>query len=282
MSIWVTLFYGVLQGATELFPVSSLGHAEVVPPLFHLGISPTSPSLLPFLTLLHLGTAAALLFVYRAEWVRIIRGFCRGAVTGNVSGGDERLALLIVVGTVPAGLIGFLLQDPLKSVFSHPRLAAALLIVNGVLLLGTELLRKGEERRRHMTHKLAEVKSFATIEQLSLRAALAIGACQALALLPGISRSGVTMAAGLLGGLKHEEALRFALLLATPIILAAGLLEVPDIGTAHLGLYLAGGVAAGITALLTARFLARYFTIGRLTPYALYCMALGIVAVILL
>lgn len=283
MSIWVTLFYGVLQGATELFPVSSLGHAEVVPQLLHLGIQPNSPALLPFLTLLHLGTAAALLFVYRREWLQISRGFVHGAISGDVSGPNERLAVLVVVGTVPAGFIGFLLKDVLKPVFASPRSAAGFLVVNGVLLLGAEFLRRRDERRRGVTHLMAETREYAGLEQLSIRAALLIGASQALALLPGISRSGVTIATGLLAQLRHEEALRFALLLATPLILAAGLLEVPELGgSPQLGLYLAGGVVAAITAFLTAKFLARYFVVGRLTPYALYCVVLGVVSLIFL
>ena len=285
MSVWVAVFYGVLQGATELFPVSSLGHAVVVPPLVHLGVRSDDPNLVPFLVLLHLGTAAALIVIYRNEWVRIVRGFVRGAISGDITGRDERLALLIVVGTIPAGLIGFFLEKPIKGLFASPRIAGGFLAVNGILLLAAELLRRRQERARGVRRRDPgdEARAFRSIEEMGVGAAAAIGLCQALALLPGISRSGVTMAGGLMARLRHEEALRFAFLLATPIILAAGLLEVPELaGTRDLGLYVAGAAAAAVTAYASARFLARYFRVGRLDPYAVYCLALGVTALILL
>jgi undecaprenyl-diphosphatase len=284
VSAALVIFLAALQGASELFPVSSLGHAVVVPALLHLGVDPAAPSFVPFLTLLHLGTAAALLLIYREQWWRIIRGFITAAVRGRVESGDERLAMLLVVGTIPAGVIGFLLQTPLKSLFAHPRTAALFLVVNGAVLLGAEVLRRREERRRGSGQGLAREQRFGAVEELSFLRAGLVGVFQVTALLPGISRSGVTMAGGLIAGLSHAEAVRFAFLLATPIILAAGLLEVPQLpgSGAPLGLYAAGAVIAGVIAYASARLMIRYFEIGRLDPFAGYCAALGLTGLIIL
>jgi undecaprenyl-diphosphatase len=256
----------------------------VVPALLHLGVDPAAPSFVPFLTLLHLGTAAALLLIYREQWWRIIRGFITAAVRGRVESGDERLAMLLVVGTIPAGVIGFLLQTPLKSLFAHPRTAALFLVVNGAVLLGAEVLRRREERRRGSGQGLAREQRFGAVEELSFLRAGLVGVFQVTALRPGISRSGVTMAGGLIAGLSHAEAVRFAFLLATPIILAAGLLEVPQLpgSGAPLGLYAAGAVIAGVIAYASARLMIRYFEIGRLDPFAGYCAALGLTGLIIL
>ena len=284
MGIGLVIFLAALQGATELFPVSSLGHAVVVPALLHLGVDTGAPSFVPFLTLLHLGTAAALLVLYRDQWWRIVRGFFTAAVRGRIETVDERLAMLLVVGTIPAGVIGFLLQNPLKDLFGHPRTAAVFLVLNGAILLGAELLRRREERRRDAPTGARREQRFGTIEELSFLRAGLIGFFQVTALLPGISRSGVTMAGGLVAGLRHGEAVRFAFLLATPIILAAGLLEVPQLpgSGAPIGLYTLGAVVAGVIAYISARILVRYFEIGRLDPFAGYCAALGVTGIILL
>jgi len=284
VSTALVIFLAVLQGATELFPVSSLGHAVVVPAIFHLGVNPAAPSFVPFLALLHLGTASALLVLYREQWWRIIRGFVTAALRGRVEHGDERLAMLLVVATIPAGVIGFLLQTPLKNLFANPRVAAAFLVVNGAVLLGAELLRRREERRRGAPGGAVREQRFGRVEDLSFLRAGLVGVFQVTALLPGISRSGVTMAGGLVAGLSHGEAVRFAFLLATPIILAAGLLEVPQLpgSGAPLGLYAVGAVVAGLIAYASARILVRYFEIGRLDPFAGYCAALGVIALIVL
>jgi len=283
VSAALVLFLAALQGATELFPVSSLGHAVVVPALFHLGVDPAAASFVPFLTLLHLGTGFALLFLYREQWWRILRGFVTAAVRGRITTSDERLAFLLVVGTIPAGVIGFLLQNPLKSLFAQPRTAAIFLLVNGGILAAAEILRRGQERRRGSGGGGREER-FGTVEDLSFTRAGLVGIFQVAALLPGISRSGVTMAGGLVAGLRHGEAVRFAFLLATPIILAAGLLEVPQLpgSGAPLGLYTGGAVLAGVIAYASARLLVKYFEIGRLDPFAGYCAALGVTGLIVL
>ncbi len=282
LSAGLILFLAALQGLTELFPVSSLGHAVVVPPLVGLSFRESDPAFVPVLTMLHLGTAGALLFLYRRDWARIIVGFVRAAVRGRIETADERFSMLLVVGTVPAGVIGLFLQDPLKSLFGNPRLASGFLIVNGGILLAAEWFRRRDERRRAaapapvLGHEEGD-PDYAAVEGLSLRTAIFVGIFQAGALLPGISRSGITMAAGLTAGLRHEEAARFSFLLATPIILAAGLLEVPSLGSdAPTALVSAGAaVLAGVVAYASARFLLRYLRIGRLDPFAYYCAALG-------
>jgi undecaprenyl-diphosphatase len=282
MALSLVIFLAVLQGASELFPVSSLGHSVVVPALFHLNVSPGSDSFVPFLTLLHLGTAAALLVLYRKDWVRIIAAFFRTAVRGQIRNDTERLAMLILAGTVPTAMVGVAAETPVKKLFAKPSVAAGFLIANGVMLAGAELLRRRAERRVHAAGREAQEKQFGTIGNLTFGKAIAIGLAQVLAFLPGISRSGATLSAGLLGGLRHEEALRFGFLLSTPLIGGAGLIEVPQLfgSGAPLGTYLLGAVAAGVVAYASAKFLIRYFHIGRLDPFAGYCVALGLVTLV--
>jgi len=284
VTIWQAALIGVLQGATELFPVSSLGHAVIIPTLLHWSYRQSDRSFLPFLVLLHLGTATALLVLYRQDWARIIAGFFRAAIRGRVRGPDERLAMLLVVGTVPAGVVGFLLEKPLRALFANPRAAAAFLIVNGALLLGAEIIRRRSEKQHGTTEGVDREGDFADVSSLTFRQAAAVGLTQALALLPGISRSGVTMAGGLLAGLRHQEAARFSFLLATPIIAAAGLLEVPELARPGVPLaeYLLAAVLAALAAYASARFLIRYFRSGRLDPYGWYCVGFGVLALLLL
>lgn len=277
---------GLLQGATELFPVSSLGHAVLIPSLLHWTFKQSDPSFVPFLVLLHLGTAGALLFIYRSQWVDITKSFFTAAMRGRIDNPSERLAMLLLVGTIPAGILGVFLEHELKNLFATPKAAAIFLIVNGGLMLGAELLRRRAERRAAVEarSRVEQEETFAVAEQISFKAAALVGACQALALLPGISRSGVTIGGGLLAGLRHQEAARFSFLLATPIIFAAGVLEIPQLfsNPVPIAEYVAAAVLAGIAAYLSARFLLRYFRSGRLDPYGWYCAAAGIIALALL
>ena len=279
---WQALLLGLLQGATELFPVSSLGHAVLLPHLLGWHYNQSDPAFVPYVVLLHLGTAGALLFYFRDEWVRLARGFFVAVYRGRVEGPDQHLAMMLLVGTIPAGLAGVFFESELKRLFASPRVAAAFLVVNGAIMAGGELLRRADEQRRHLAPAAAEA-AYASEERVRLPAALAVGASQALALLPGISRSGVTMTTSLAVGLRHEAAARFSFLLATPVILAAGLLEVPSLASAgpSAGIYLAGAVLAGIAAYLSTRFLLRYFESGRLGPFAVYCVALGVLGLLL-
>jgi undecaprenyl-diphosphatase len=193
--------------------------------------------------------------------------------------------MLLLVGTIPAGILGVFLEHELKNLFATPKAAAIFLILNGALMLGAEMLRRRAERRAAVAQdEVEQEESFAVAEQISFKAAALVGACQALALLPGISRSGVTMGGGLLAGLRHQEAARFSFLLATPIIFAAGVLEIPQLFSSPVPVaeYLAAAVLAGIAAYLSARFLLRYFRSGRLDPYGWYCIAAGLAALALL
>ena len=277
---------GLLQGATELFPVSSLGHSVIIPSLLHWSFKQSDPTFVPFLVLLHLGTAGALLVLYRVEWVAIIRGFFTAAVRGRITTEPERLAMLLLTGTIPAGILGVYFETRIKSLFASPYVAAGFLIVNGILLLGFEMLRRRAERRAALDTKTRDEQeqSFARAERISFRAAAIIGACQALSFLPGISRSGVTIGGGLVAGLRHQEAARFSFLLATPVILAAGVVEVPQlfVSGVPIGEYLAAAVLSGVAAYASARFLLRYFRSGRLDPYGFYCIAAGAVSLVLL
>lgn len=282
MSWWQALLLAVLQGATELFPVSSLGHAVLVPNLLGWGIDQSDRTFLPYITLLHLGTAVALLAVFRDDWIAIITGFARAVYRGRL-GDDphERLAVLVFIGTIPAGLLGAFFESELKKLFANPRTTAIFLLLNGAIMGAGELLRRRAEAQTHASAADRE-EAFQAESGLSFRGALIIGSSQALALLPGISRSGATITAGLMSGLRHQSAARFSFLLATPLILAAGLLEVPVLFEpgAPLPVYLTGAAVAGVTAYLSARFLLRYFRTGRLDPFAAYCAVLGIVGLV--
>jgi undecaprenyl-diphosphatase len=306
---------GVLQGVTELFPISSLGHSVLVPALIggswkHLvtenstATSEASPYL-AFVVALHVATAVALLVFYRRDWVRIIGALLHTLRTRRVASSAERLAWLIVVATIPVGITGLALEHTFRTLFAKPLFAAVFLTINGVILLAGERLRRGAEERSlpvgesHAATPVPATESAVargtttaaahpglvigaprTLDILDYREAGVIGLFQTLALLAGISRSGVTMVAGLLRGLDHEDAAKFSFLLATPVILAAGLLKLPSLAGpvgAHIhGQVVVGALVAGIAAYLSVRFLTRYFATRTLTPFALYCLIAGI------
>ena len=286
MSFLQALFMGLLQGSTELFPVSSLGHAVIIPSILHWRFKQSDPSFVPFLVLLHLGTAGALLVLYRTQWVQLIGGFIHAALSGRISTPTERLSMLLMVGTLPAAVLGVYLEKTIKSFFASPYIAASFLIVNGALMVGFELLRRRAEHQAGTAGQTREQQEerFADAAQISFTAAAIVGACQALAFLPGISRSGVTIGGGLVAGLRHDEAARFSFLLGTPVILAAGVVEIPQllVPGVPIGEYVAGAVLAGLAAYASARFLLRYFRSGRLDPYGWYCIAAGLVTFALL
>jgi undecaprenyl-diphosphatase len=285
VSLIQSLIIAVLQGATELFPVSSLGHAVIVPKLLHWNYDQSDPTFLPFLVLLHLGTATALLILYWRDWVAIITGFVRAAFRGKIETADERTAMLLVAGTIPAGVVGVVLQTPLEKLFAAPTVAAVFLIVNGFVLIGAEMLRRRDELRAKLRdeRRSEQEAHYRSVEGMPYWAAFLIGVFQSLALIPGISRSGVTMAGGLVAGLRHQEAARFSFLMATPIILGAGVLEVPLLFKSGVPLaqYALGAVVAGVCAYVSARFLIRWFKEGRLDPYGVYCIAAGVAALLI-
>ena len=280
MTVWQALFLGFLQGATELFPVSSLGHAVLLPKLLGWRYDQSDPTFLPYIVLLHLGTALALLFVFRQDWPRLVAAFVRAAVRGQVGDDpNEKLAILLFIGTLPPGILGVFFESELKKLFASPRFAAVFLLVNAVLMAGGEYLRRRRAPAGATPANDAEAGEPIT---LGYRQALVVGASEGLALLPGISRSGTTITTGLLAGMGYEPAARFSFLLATPLILAAGLLEVPSLFGAggQLPKYLAGAAVAAVTAYLSVRFLLRYFQSGRLWPFAIYCAVLGTVGLV--
>lgn len=271
---------GLLQGVAELFPVSSLGHTVIIPGLFGWGNLTTNESFLPIVVTLHLGTALALLAFYWRDWVALVRAFFKTALKGRLDADPQGKTIwLVIVGTIPVGLLGLILQKPIQNVFfaaKWPVVPAAFLCLNGAVLLVGERLRQRAEPAG--VDRFKQEQAFAKLDDLSFVQAFFIGLAQALALIPGISRSGVTMVAGMRARLSHEEAIRFAFLLATPVIAAAALLEVPKLfhaGTEVLTAALAGGAVAAVAAFLSVRFLTRYFRIGRLTPFAYYCLAAG-------
>ena len=262
MSLWFLIFLSVLQGVTELFPVSSLGHTLLVPALFGMHIDKHAPQLLPFLVALHLGTALALLWYFRARWVALIRGFF-GSLSGRRND-DGHMMWALIIGTIPAGLVGLLLEKRLERLFHDLRIVAIALIVNGVLLWF------GDRLQRSRVHRAPE--------KLTFRQAFFVGLAQIGALIPGFSRSGLTMIAGNAAGLTTEKAAEFSFLLGTPIILAAGLLEVPKLfhAPAQLADALLGGVLTTIAAWLSIRFLMHYFEgRGRLASFGVYCVVAG-------
>jgi undecaprenyl-diphosphatase len=275
LSIWQAFWLALLQGTTEILPVSSLGHGVLLPALLGWNVDQKSPTFLPFFVVLHLGTAAALLIYFRQEWVRIITGFFRSLRTRSFKEDDDgKLAWLLIAATLPAGLVGLIFEKSLASNFARPLVAAIFLIINGAFLLIGERLK----RRR--------IKSDES--KLSFWQAIVVGASQVLALIPGISRSGVTVVGGLASGLGAEMAARFSFLLATPIILAAGVLEIPkliEFGTpATMGVAIFGGVIAGIGAYLSAALLMLLFRkreVEALAPFGYYCIGVGIVASLL-
>jgi undecaprenyl-diphosphatase len=278
MSVFQVLVLALIQGVTELFPIISLGHTVVLPSLLGWSIDQRDPSFLAFVVLLHLGTATALFIYFWRDWFAIVRAVVRSILARRLSGStDERLGWMLIAGTIPAGIVGLVFEKQVRDLFASPRIAALFLIVNGVIMFA------GERARRHA---LAFDEGRVELERLRLPQAVAIGSAQILALLPGISRSGSTMVAGLLADLKHEAAARFSFLLATPIIGAAAVLQIPRlfVGSArpHLFVYLLGAVVAGLAAFLSVAFLMRYFRVGRLDPFAVYCAAFGLIAFVLL
>ena len=266
MTTWQMMFMALLQGATELFPVSSLGHAVLVPALLHWQLTLLDHAFLPFLVLLHLGTGIALLIYFRRDWLQLANGVLG---KGSDPAADRRMIILLALGTLPAVIIGALLHDVLRQAFGTPVIAAVLLIINGFMLL------YGEKLRQRATEK--------GLENLSPLQSILIGLAQCLALLPGISRSGVTIVAGLRAGLTEAQAARFSFLLATPIILAAAAHELLHVHiTAMLAL---AGLVAGVTAYATVSFMMHYFgkhEFRALRPFGYYCLAFGAVSLLLL
>ncbi len=279
ITYWQAIVLGLLQGVSELFPVSSLGHSVILPSLLGWNIHQNDAYFLAFLVATHLATALVLLGFFWKDWVRIVKGLGRSLRDRGIDPADTdaKLAWLLILGTIPAGILGLTLEHKLRSVFASPESASIFLMLNGLLLYGAELLR----RRAPQTEVDDDVR---IAKRLGFGEAFGIGAAQALALIPGFSRSGATMAGGLLSGLSNKDAARFAFLLATPIILAAAVLKLPDLfgstGDGVRGQALVGALCSAATAYLAVRFLMRFFETNTLLPFAIYCGAAGLAATI--
>jgi undecaprenyl-diphosphatase len=307
---------GLLQGVTELFPVSSLGHSVLLPAIVggqwarDLSVSAKESPYLAFIVGLHVATALALMIYFWREWVRIIGGFFSSIRYRQIVTADQRLAWLIILATIPVGVAGLALEHTFRVLLGKPIPASIFLTINGLILFAGERLRRKASRRadeevraevaevelaevggpgRHAAGHRAERQHEAALDLASDRRladmgyipAVLIGSAQILALAAGISRSGITMVAGLFRGLSHEDAARFAFLLATPVILAAGVLKIPSdllgpLGNGIHGQILVGSLLSGVGAYLSVRFLTKYFQTRTLTPFAIYCLVVGI------
>ncbi len=268
------LILAIIQGVTELFPISSLGHSILVPAVLHWPIDRQAPWFLPYIVVLHLGTAAALFIYFWRDWFVLLGGAWQAR--GRPSDPNARLFWLLVVGTIPAGLIGLALEHKIRLLFGGFAVAAVFLMVNGVILLIGDALKKRQAR-----HELVN---------MGWARAFGIGIAQALALIPGISRSGATLVAGVWSGLDYASSARFSFLLATPIIGAAGILEVPKLVQQHASMpegllvtLFAGGILAGVFAWLSIWVLMKYFRkteVTALRPFGIYCLAAGAAALL--
>jgi undecaprenyl-diphosphatase len=292
LSYFQAIVIGLLQGVTELFPISSLGHSVLIPAwLGWTGIvnaqSQGESFYLAFLVALHVATGLALFIFFFDEWKGIIAGFFSSIRDRRVDTKDQRLAWLLVVATVPAGLTGLVFEHGLRTLFAKPLAAAIFLTINGVILWIGEMVRRRPEVRA-LAAKQPQSDTSAEpgrrLDTLNYREAFVVGVAQIGALFAGISRSGITMVAGLVRGFDHEDAARFSFLLATPIIFAAGIYKIPDLmgtlGENVRGQALVGAISAGIAAYFAVRFLVRFFRTKNLMPFAIYCLIAGGISII--
>jgi undecaprenyl-diphosphatase len=303
---------GAMQGVAELFPVSSLGHSVLLPAVIgghwaqDLDVQAPESPYLAFIVGLHVATALALLVFFWRDWIRIIAGLFTSIVHREITTSAQRLGWLLVLGTIPVGLVGLLLEHTFRTVLSRPDPTAVFLIINGLILLGTEMLRRraatniahtqtqpatsrGHEEvdpgARTVTMQIGGSPATTTeasdqrLGQMPLLRAVGIGAAQIAALCPGLSRSGVTMATGLLRGLSHQDAARFSFLLSTPVIFAAGVLKLGDLagplGDGVRPQILVGSLLSFIGAYLSVRYLTTYFENRSLRPFGIYCITIG-------
>lgn len=276
------IILGALQGIAEPFPISSLGHGVILPSLLGWNIHQNDDYFLSFLVATHCATAAVLFAFFFEDWMRIFRGLGRSLRDRAIGteDSDARLGWLLVVGTIPAGILGLALEHKLRDLFASAESAAIFLTINGVLLLIFERLRRRPPRPGDF-----EGDADPRIARMGFKQAVAIGSAQAAALVPGISRSGITMGGGLLTGLSNEDAARYAFLLATPIIGAAGVLKLPELlgsaGDGVRGQALVGALAAAFTTYLAVKFLLRFFETNRLTPFGVYCIVAGLICTLI-
>lgn len=305
MEFWQALVIGALQGVSELFPVSSLAHTILLPYLLNWGIDQKATNFLAFVVALHLATAIALLVYFWRDWREVVMSFVGSAQRRQlVYDKESKFAWLLVAGTVVVGLVGLIFEKQLRTFFEDPALVwlvAAFLVINGGLMLYGEFVRRRVESKSPEP-PISGVRSFPggyysdqpevaeaglrNVDELTFVEGGLVGAAQTFALIPGISRSGVTILGGLLAGLSHAEAARFAFMLATPVIGLAALLKLPGLLKPEardiLGMTVAAAILAGITAYLSVRFLMRYFETKSLRPFGFYCIYLGLIVLIII
>ena len=279
INFYQAIIMGFLQGITELFPISSLGHSVIIPQLLGWHLNQKAPYFLTFLVVIHLSTAIVLFLFFWRDWLKIIKAMIHSLAIKNISDSYAKLGWLIVVGTVPAGILGLVFESFLQKLFASSKFAATFLIFNGLLLFFAELLRRRSK-------KSTSGNSDERVARLSYTKSLIIGSMQALALFPGFSRTGASLSGGLLVGLTHEDALRFSFLMATPIIGAAALLKLTEAPTSGLepvlGQMIAGAISTAIAAFFSVRFLVKYFRTNTLMPFAIYCFLAGSASLIYL
>jgi undecaprenyl-diphosphatase len=312
---------GLLQGVTELFPVSSLGHSVLIPAIVggswanDLNVAAPKSPYLAFIVGLHVATAIGIMVYFWRDWIRIIKGFFSSIRHWQIETTDQKLAWMIILATIPVGLVGLVFDHEFRVLFGKPVRAAIFLVINGLILYAGERFRTRASRQAdaqvlrerelaeggvtrssalhasgHRAVRQQEIAEAAQSDErltaIGYLQAIVIGSAQVLALLAGISRDGVTIVAGMFRGLSREEAARFAFLLATPVILAAGVLKAPDLtgplGDGIHGQILVGSILAGIGAYVSVRFLVRYFQTRTLTPFAIYCVVVGLGGIIYL
>ncbi len=272
------IIFGLLQGITELFPISSLGHSVVLPKVLGWPTQQNDPFFLTFLVATHTATALVLFLFFWRDWKRILSGLIRSFKEREIKEQDHdaKLGWLLFVSTIPAGTLGLLFEEPLKTLFASPQLVAFVLTLNGLLLFGAEQLRK-KNLEIHQTAFGSDTR----IAKLTWLQAIKVGLLQCLALIPGFSRTGTTITGGLWVGLSHEDAARFSFLLAPPIIGAASLLKLPELVTTteshFLGQILVGSFTAGVAAYFSVKFLTKYFETQKLIPFAIYCLSVGVI-----
>jgi undecaprenyl-diphosphatase len=284
------IIMGLFQGVTELFPISSLGHSVLLAWIFNWqsiskGETQKGSFFLSFLVILHVATALALLIFYRETWLKIIRGFFKSVQIRKINSPDAQLAWLLIVATIPAGMVGLIFQSLLRSQFAKPLSAIIFLFVNGCILLLGDRYQKKHATKQQNSKRSATDTTENVSRTITMPRSIIIGTAQIGALFAGISRSGITMVSGLYSGLDHEDAARFAFLLATPIIFGAGLVELPNFFS-HLdagvrGQMLVGALAAGLAAYAAVRYLDKYFRNKTLRPFGLYCISASLVMVLL-
>jgi undecaprenyl-diphosphatase len=281
---------GVLQGVTELFPVSSLGHTVLFPTLFGWNDlvafqSRTESPWLAFVVMLHVGSAIGLLIYFWQDWIEIIKAFFHTLSTRRIQTSTEKLAWLIIVSCIPTGILGLAFEHAIRVALAKPISAAIFLMVNGVILIGAERLRRGADARSAALREgAADAEDFREIESLTFAEAAGLGLAQSGGLVAGISRDGMVMSAGLRLGLDNEGAARYSFLLATPIILAAGIVKFSDLtgplGAGVRGQAIVAAVCAAVACILSVHYLLRYFEDRNLIPFGVYCLGFGAAMVV--